>query len=335
MKHILFCILFFGIVLSSCNMAIKKPDISKSNINVSVIRFDKDFFVLNEQNFYAELPFFQKKYPDFFTFYNEVIIKIGNPDEASYFENYKKFVQYYKENEIDTKVAGVFADTSKLNADFTLAFKYYNFYFPDKKVPEIYTCISGFQESVFPSDNLLAISLDKYLGSAFNATYTSLGFDVYKQRRMIPEMIPVDCMRAMGALDFPFNDSVNNMLCTMIYEGRLQYYMDAVLPDVADTLKWSYTASQFDWAKQWESKIWDYLIENKMLFSTNMLEIKSFTGEAPFTTVFSNNSAPRAASYIGYQIVKSYVKNNPDINLDQLMQITDYMEIYNSSDYNP
>jgi len=108
-----------------------------------------------------------------------------------------------------------------------------------------------------------------------------------------------------------------------------------MLPEVADTLKWGYTALQWGWANDYENKIWDYMVAQKVLFSSNAMDIKTYTGEAPFTTPFQNNSAPRAGTFIGYKIVESYMKNNKDVGIQQLMKDDDYMKIYNLSYYEP
>jgi uncharacterized protein YjaZ len=77
------------------------------------------------------------------------------------------------------------------------------------------------------------------------------------------------------------------------------------------------------------------LVERKLLFSQRTLDIKTFTGDAPFTTPFHRNSAPRSGTFIGYKIVRAYMKNHPDVTLEQLMKMTDYIEIYNESYYEP
>ncbi len=139
---------------------------------------------------------------------------------------------------------------------------------------------------------MIGVGFDKYLGRNC-AYYKQLGWDNYKIRRMEKEMIPVDVMRALAIMEFPYADSVDNLLNQMIYEGKIQYFLDAILPDTPDTLKFGYTDAQWEWANYNEDKMWAYLVESETLFTTDHMTIRKFIGDAPFTQVFHNNSCPR------------------------------------------
>jgi len=81
--------------------------------------------------------------------------------------------------------------------------------------------------------------------------------------------------------------------------------------------------------------MWISLIENKLLFSDNQMDIRKLTGPAPFTYFFSNESPGRAGIWIGWQIVKQFAKRNPSMSLKQIMEETDYQKILHVSGYNP
>ncbi|PJB58994.1 MAG: gliding motility lipoprotein GldB, partial [Bacteroidetes bacterium CG_4_9_14_3_um_filter_41_19] len=57
--------------------------------------------------------------------------------------------------------------------------------------------------------------------------------------------------------------------------------------------------------------------------------------EAPFTTGFSNESAPRVGIWLGWQIVKAYHENHPEISLNELISNADTQEILQKSGYKP
>jgi uncharacterized protein YjaZ len=81
--------------------------------------------------------------------------------------------------------------------------------------------------------------------------------------------------------------------------------------------------------------MWVYLIENDLLFSSDNFVIRKLTGEAPFTSYFTNESPGRAAIWIGYKIVESYMTKNRDISLDEMMKNTDVQAILDKAKYNP
>ena len=333
-KHSIYIFVLIIILFSACKRNKFNVDVSDIEVNIEIKRFDKDFFSINPDSIYLEITRLQEEYGDFYELYNYEIISLGSPNERGYAQNMKKFTQYCETYNLSEKTNEIFSDDVFLSEQFTEAFKHYKYYFPEKEIPTIYTCISGFNLSVFTSEGYMGVSLDKYLGTE-TEEYKKLNFPQYMQRRMHKEMLTTDCMRAWCNAEYIFNDSVNNLISTMIYEGRTQYFLNAMLPETPDTLKWGYTKKKYSWANRHEQKIWDYLIENKLLFSLDNMEIKIFTGESGFTTPFHKNSAPRSGTFIGYKIVASYMKKHSEISLQQLMEITDYMKIYNESFYNP
>ena len=148
-------------------------------------------------------------------------------------------------------------------------------------------------------------------------------------------MLPVDCMRAVAIGEFPYNDSLDNLLNQMVYEGKIQYFLDAMLPFTSDTLKFGYTRQQYEWADYNEDKMWSYLVSSKSLYSTDALIIRKMIGDAPFTSIFHNNSAPRAGAFLGWKIVHNYMEKNPGVTLNELMLNTDYQGILNNAEYKP
>jgi hypothetical protein len=89
------------------------------------------------------------------------------------------------------------------------------------------------------------------------------------------------------------------------------------------------------WCEQNEKQLWTYFIENKMLFITDSFVINKYINDAPFTSGFSQESPGRAVVWLGYRIISSYVKNNKNITLQQLMERRDYQNIFNKSRYRP
>jgi len=327
---ILGIILFF--YLSACNSNNFDVDISQIKVDLNIKRLDLDLM----QN-YPDTPDvynLMKNYGNFLELYSYQILQIGGVNQRDFAKLLMDFNKYCQEYKIPSQVQKQFGDLSRLKEALNNAFRYYKYYFPDKAIPEIYTYYSNFSESVITDDGLIGIGLDKYLGADCDL-YARLGFDNYKVRRMFPEMAPVDCMRAWAMAEFPYKDSADNMLNQMVYEGKIQYFLDAMLPFTSDTLKFGYTKDQFDWADYNEGKMWAYIIDSQLLFSTDALTIRKMIGDGPFTTLFANNSAPRAGAFLGWKIVQNYMKYNDNVSLPELMQDADYQGILNKARYKP
>ncbi len=328
-------IIFITIILAILNSCGKnKFDVNIENIklDINIKRLDLE---LNSN--YPDTPSVSRlksEYGKFLDLYSKLVIEIGNPGDLNYVNYLMQFNQYCKEYNIPNLVESKHGDLSRLTDELSLAFRYYKYYFPEKEIPTIYTFLSGFKMSVVTDEMMLGIGLEKYLGSDCEL-YAAQGIDKYKVRRMEPFMIPVDCMRALALSEFPYVDSVNNLLNQIVYEGKIQYFLDAMFPLGQDTVKFAYTKEQFGWAEQNESNMWAHLIEDQILFSTDELLIRKMIGDAPFTSIFANNSAPRAGAFLGWRIIHKYMDMNPEVSLQQLMLNNDYQGILNSAGYKP
>ncbi|NJM24566.1 MAG: hypothetical protein HC859_02605 [Bacteroidia bacterium] len=60
-----------------------------------------------------------------------------------------------------------------------------------------------------------------------------------------------------------------------------------------------------------------------------------YLGERPKTLEVGEQCPGRIAQWVGWQIVNSYMKNHPDVTLQQLMQTADAQAIFKASQYKP
>ena len=131
------------------------------------------------------------------------------------------------------------------------------------------------------------------------------------------------------------SDKENTLFSNMIQQGKVLYFLDAMFPEMNDTLKVGYTKKQLDFCHRNEAKMWTYLAEHKMLFTTDRMSIKRFIDDAPYTAAFTEESPGRTASWLGWQIVRAYMKSHPEKKLPDLMNNQDFQEILNQSGYQP
>ena len=333
MRKIVF-ILTALLIFSSCADNQFKVDTSKIELSFEAKRLDVDLFEFTIENAPEKIKFLNDKYGDFFEVYNAQILKIGTSSGVDYALRLSEFIQYCNDENITDSVHAVFKQTDNTEQLITEALKHHKYYFPEKETPEIVMFISAFNESVVTVENTVGIALDKYLGEK-SSFYERLGIEKYLRRRMTPEAIPADVMRALAMAEYPFESTSDALMEHMLYEGKIQYYLNCMLPETADSIKWRYTQKQFRWAQNNEENVWNYLVENKKLFETDRLQVRQYVGDAPFSTPFTDVSAPRIGVYVGYKIILAYMKNSPDTDLKTLMQNADYQSILSKSKYNP
>lgn len=127
----------------------------------------------------------------------------------------------------------------------------------------------------------------------------------------------------------------NNMLDKMIEEGKVFYLMDRFIPCIADKHKIGFTPSELNWCRKNETNMWAYFIENDLLFNSDPVIINRFVNDGPFTAAFQRESPARAAIWVGWQIVRTYMDRNKQVSLDELIRKQDFRGILRASGYKP
>lgn len=328
----LVCCLFI-----SCENNPLDVDVSDIKIEeVKVHRFDQDFFSIGADTISKKLPELQKKYPGFTDlFIRNILCPLGINDSAC-IPDITRFIN-------DKDMRGAFdrcqsafgePDMGAIETELTEVFRHHKYYFPEKNLPKIFAMMSGFNYSIATADSAFAIGLEMYLGKK-SGFYDMMRIPNYKRATMQKEYIVPDFIRAWMINRFPNKSKSGTLLSEMIYQGKLLYLSDAMLPDADDSLKIGFTKKQLDWCVGHENNMWGYLIKNKFLYSNEAEVILKFTGEGPFTTGFVKESPARTGVWIGWRIVRKYMNENPKITLEQLMQENDAQKILSLSKYKP
>ncbi|MCI2229196.1 gliding motility lipoprotein GldB [Polaribacter sp. MSW13] len=296
---------------------VKTVDLSNTNVNLEVNRFEVDFYNASAET----LPRIKNKYP--FLFPKEFIdslslAKINDKDEQE-----------------------LFAETQKIYKDFTTTkdqlvslFKHVKYYNPKFITPKVVTILSNidYDSRVIYADSLLLISLDVYLGKAhkFYGDYPK-----YIKENNTKEHIVVDVANAIISKQLPptYNRS---FVSKMIHEGKKMYLLDLYLPKISDKEKIGYEKDKLAWAEANEEEIWMYFMDKKLLFSTDTKLNKRFLEKAPFSKFYmeqDNLSPGEIGVWVGWQIVKSYMSHN-DVSLQELLKKNE-LDLLNESKYKP
>lgn len=307
--------IFILLAMVSCNSSTKKDvDVSNIKVNLVVDRFEQQFYTATKET----LPKLERKYPYLFPEKNDSIwlkkIKI--------------------EQELYQKSQKIFGNFNEEKAQIRNLFKHVKYYYPNFKSPKIITLITNldYESKVIYADSLLFISLDMYLGTK-DKVYND--FPEYLKQNYNKKQLVVDVAKAIANKYYrPKYDRL--FLNNCIIEGKKKYMLDVFLPMVSDERKMGYTKDQLEWAEANELPIWTYFMEKDLLFSSNATLYKRFIANAPFSKFYLNidNESPgRLGTWIGWQIVRSYMKNN-DVTLQQLLH-TKAEEIFKKSKYKP
>jgi hypothetical protein len=336
-KNLIFLLCLFSICMMSCRENKHKVDTGDVKVEgVKVIRFEQDLFAVNPGNYKEELHALKRKYPFFMeTYMKDIMNNFDQQSDSVADEKLREFIVHPSIRGLNGEVQKLFGDMSPYEKELEEALVYYKFHFPSKPVPGFISYISEFGPSNVIIDTLIGIGLDKYLGEDYKY-YPSL-FPIFIVRKLRKEYIVPNAMYAIGNSSFPEDMEDKSFLNKIIYQGKMLYFLDAMLPDTPDSLKIGLSGKQLEWCSANEDLIWKHAVETKLLFSTDPVRYRAYLVDAPFTSApnIPTDASPMIGIWLGWQIVKKYMEENPTMSLTDLMKQKDPQEMLNKSKYKP
>ncbi len=330
---ITFAVLFFGCTRNSLDIDISGVEIEP----LKVMRLEKDVFSLTTQNFDIKTKEIESKYGLYYQHYlMSFLCRKGTGDSA-----YKSSVlSFNKDKDVHDafdacrKIYSV-SVIENLSSELNNCVKRFKYHFPEKKLPSKFiTCLSGWNYAFAYMDSALIIGLDMYLGDT-SKFYQMLRYPQYQVRKMNSHYILPDIARGWLLTEFDNTCAENTLLHHTIFYGKLFYAAKALLPQHNDSLIIGYNTQQIQYCNNYEKKLWGYFAEKKRLYENNLNTIRELTTDGPFTGAISKDCPPRIAMWVGWRIVESYMKNNKNVTLAQLMNEKDAQKILNKSKYRP
>jgi gliding motility-associated lipoprotein GldB len=316
MKKYLFLVVFCLFILSCDKKNKVESAVAAIPVKVKVERFDKIFFETPPQ----DLEKVKKQFPFFFP--------PGNDDSV-----WLNKIQDPLWRELYTEVQKKYGDFEPVKLELETLFKHIKYYFPKTKTPKVITVISemDYKNKAIYADSLVVISLELYLGK----NHKFYQFPNYLKQNFEGRQIAPDVVSSFSARNIP-PVLDKDLLSQMIYSGKQLYLKDLLLPDYTDAEKMGYSPAQIIWCQENESYMWRYFIEKEMLYSNDQKLISRFINPAPFSKFYleiDNDSPGQVGAWIGWQMVRSYMKNN-DVPLVDLLK-TNAKEIFVKSKYKP
>jgi hypothetical protein len=104
----------------------------------------------------------------------------------------------------------------------------------------------------------------------------------------------------------------------MLAYGKIAYLMKLILPDEAEENKFRYSKDELNWCEQHENDIWQYIIDNKLLYEKDPSKINIFFSDGPYTKNFGKESPSGIGIWLGYKMILNYV-NKTEIKTDEII----------------
>jgi hypothetical protein len=347
-RTLFFALFTLSIFTLSCGNDDEKkniPDISNIQTNLKIVRFEQALFGIDTTKTEAGLQAIETQYPNVANAFFQSIIAAKKPNQAppQYFPLVKQFLtDTFVRKTFDTSQI-VFKNFETYQKELTQAIRFYKYYFPKQVEPTFFTFISQYNYDIYPfSRDTIGIGLDFFLG-AQHADYQyieNLRYD-YVRRTLTPEHLVAKTMRMVvqnvsNTVENGRNtEGGNRLLDLIIHNGKQLYILDQLLPYTADSIKFGYSSAQTKWCKENEAGMWASFLKENVIYETNFKKIAKLVTPSPNSPGMPQEAPGETGNYIGWQIVKQFMKRNPTTSIAQLLAITDAQQILDKSKYKP
>lgn len=324
-----YLVIFLLLFIASCDYDEPNLEVDLSNVNtvdVNIKRYEKVMFAIPQDSFLLVVPSMKKEFPVFLN---------GDMSDSLALLNLRSFFNDPYLKELNNLAQATYPNLDAQQQELAEAMKHYYYYFDYPKSFTYYSYVSGLDIN-FPVkviDSNIVIGLDLFLGQNTKA-YEISGFPKYKSKWLVKECIVPDAMSELARGMMPENDLAANLLDQMIYEGKRLFFIQSMIPSIADTLLLHYSKSQLEWCEEKEARLWSLMIDNQFLFKNEVSIQKKFMDDAPFTSILSTEAPARLGQFIGWRIVSKYMARSK-ASLNELIHENDSQKILKISKYKP
>ena len=317
-KTIKYCrIITLFVVLISCQTNNKEIKINGSIENFEVVRLDQ---VLSKN--IDEIHKVYLNYPELYKNFFTNMIRAGKKEEILKSKLSKEttnklqlFINDSIISDILKEIELEFPDFEYYNKEISKGLNRYEsifgFSYPKK---EIGTFFSLFNADVHVFDSIIWIGLDMYLGPKNKITklIPTESLPQYVKNKMDKKYIVSDVMFGYLMTHNP-QYMGDDFLSKLLSYGKTAYLMNLLLPDEDPENKFRYNKSELKWCEENEKYIWQYIIDQEILYEKDFNKISYFFNPGPYTKNFGKDSPAYIGIWLGYRIIQDYAKKT---NLD-------------------
>lgn len=304
-----------------------KLDITPKPYNLEFDRYEEVLFNLDTNDFQLELMNVQDRYRVFLSG------DLNNLDAVQYLKDFATdpfSITLYE------KVNDVFPDLKQIEPVVEDVFAHFHYYYPEIELPKkAFTCITGVHPDEPPVqiiDDQLVISLDWYLDD--EELYDQIGMPRYMSLRRNVSTLAKEVAEQLYMYYLYEWRKQGQIVGEMVFYGRRVFFVEAMCPELPDSVLLGYSSKQWQWAVENEGQVWADIVGNRRLYDASLDAYMMFFGDGPFTQAYSNDAPSRLGEFFGLNISRSYFSNN-EVSLQDLMQRKDLQNVFQDSGYKP
>jgi len=306
-----FLFLFFGSLLISCESTIVEtnyiPKTQGINASVELIRFEQAFFNLDTNNIGIGLEKLKDKYPEFTGGYLSSVL--GVRDSLGH-QQVLGYLNYLDARYTYDTIQKVFGTIPLIQEQLNQLATYYQYYFPDNQpLTKAFTYLSEYHGDrlAIIDEGFVGLPLDMALGQNY-PPYTFLKIPLYDQRTCTKEHLVSKAADAIAQnlIAEITKPKGNHLIDLMLYNGKIMYLTDLLLPTVEDSLLFGFSGQQMQYCKAGEYNLYEHIVSEELMYSSDTKKINKYVNKGPFKPQF--DLPGNSGSWLGYRMILSYAR---------------------------
>lgn len=316
--------------IASCGHDPLDVDASKTALEINYVHLDSILMNTPQEELISVRKEMSTLIPELFDYQIGYVLNIGRVEDTTFVNAMMQYRNDPYIGELEKEVAATFKDLKVEKKEILEGFRYLKTHLPELKTPQTVVFQNSlFRSSAFSTENEIGIGLERYLG------YKSPSV------KKLPEDVYFDWMKKGFERTYMSRDAVLSWILThvlpeakgslserIVFYGKALYLTEAAFPNAPKNIIVRYTQEQLNWAEENEYSFWKYLVDQNMLFKIDERTATNMLSEAPFTAGLPEKGPDRLGQYLGWQIVRNYMKENK-VSVEELIAIP-YNEILQS-----
>ena len=303
------------------------PDVAHITAHVAVERLEQVLFGLDSK---LEVQAFLKKNSLFAT---QFLGLAAGSEEGELVERLWAMVHNPHIQALYREVQQVFGDCAALRQQFEAAFRHLRFYYPNFKIPQLVTFITGMGTDLYVSKELIVIGLDFFLGES--AKFRPIDLPQYILRAYQPTDIVPKTLLLLSQQFIKTQAADQTLLADMLHYGKAYYFAQAMLPEVKAHTLLAYTPAQLADVEGHQNVVWAHFIEHELFYVTNHFTKNKYITDRPFVSEIGPRCPSNIGRWLGWEIIKQYMQNHPKVGLPDLMRNCDVRQLFSLARYRP
>lgn len=308
--------LFYTVLLSfaliSCKNDPLNIDASGEQVELNFVNMDSTFVKADSMSFIKSHEDWKKSITEIYNYELGYCLHLPEVSGAETYQRVKLFVNDSYVVELEKEIEKTFPskELGLVSSEVKEGFKRLKYHFPDQQLPKSVVYMNTlYASNVFCTEKEIGVGLERYLGADSKSIKALPEHEFYSwiKDAMDKKFLTRDVFAGWVSTHF-MEEPKGTLIEQMIYWGKIIYITEAALPNIDKNLIMRYEPEDLVWAKDNELAFWEYLVNEKLLFKTEELNIINMLKEGPFTPGLPEKGPDRLGQYLGWQMVKQYVE---------------------------